>query len=130
MQDNMEVLSMNEGVDNNCKAKSTSSINIVKDDKFGCENEMKYQNNKPKKPYLKKGTGLARYGLNLDEVKKKSGKLKFQKPVKAVTSKIKVPRKCLNQVQGFPKVEIGKLILAFIFNLKLVNNHYILFLSK
>uniref|UniRef100_A0A2S2QU52 Centromere protein J n=1 Tax=Sipha flava TaxID=143950 RepID=A0A2S2QU52_9HEMI len=107
IQDNVEVLSINEEDDNICKAKSMSSnINTVKDDQFGCENEIECQNNKPKKPYLKKGTGLARYGLNLDEIKKKTGKLKFQKPVKAVTSKIKVPRKCLNQVQAFPKVEI------------------------
>lgn len=112
MQDDIQKLSTNEKVDDICKAKSISSNrNIKKDDQFRYENEeIECQNIKPKKPYLKRGTGLARYGLNLDEVKKKAGKLKFHKPVKSVPPKIKVPRKCLNQIQAFPKVEIGKLI--------------------
>lgn len=122
-------MSTNENVDNIYKTKSTNSCrNIVKDDQLDCENEIECKNIKPKKPYLKRGTGLARYGLDLDEVKKKTGKLKFHKPIKSVPSKIKVPRKCLNQVQAFPKVEIGKLNLVFIFNQKCVVIYFFIYL--
>lgn len=70
------------------------------------ENKTKCHN---KKPYLRRGAGLARYGLKLEEIKKKTGKLKFHKPVRSVPSKIKVPRKCLNKTGIFPKTECGKL---------------------
>lgn len=90
------------------KAKSVECNTNISEDKQ-LENEIEYKTIKPKKPYLKRGTGLARYGLNIEEVKKKTGKLKFKKPILSVPSKIKVPRKCLNQVKPFPKTEFGKL---------------------
>lgn len=88
-------------------SKSVECTNIAEDKQL--ENGIECKTIKPKKPYLKRGTGLARYGLNIEEVKKKSGKLKFKKPILSVPSKIKVPRKCLNQVKPFPKTELGKL---------------------
>lgn len=98
---------------NDLKVHYTKSIdcddNIKENKKM--ENETKCHNNK--KPYLRRGAGLARYGLKMEEIKKKTGKLKFYKPVRPVPSKIKVPRKCLNQVEIFPKTEFGKLIFEF-----------------
>lgn len=91
-----------------CKTKSTEFDNNINENKL--ENEIKCNNNniQPKKPYLRRGAGLAKYGLKLDEIKKKSGKLQFHKPIKPVPSKVKIPKKCFNQVKGFPKTEFGK----------------------
>lgn len=83
---------------------------MLKDNQLQNKNDLDFNNIKPKMPYLKRGSGLARYGLNLEEVKKKTGKLKFHKPRISVPPKIKVPRKCLNQVNTFPKTEFSKLI--------------------
>lgn len=113
------MMSSNKNCYNLYSTKSTDcDDNIEK-----CENEMKCNNGsiQPKKPYLRKGAGLARYGLKLEEINKKTKKLKFYKPIRSVPSKIKVPRKCLNQVQKFPKIEFGKVILEFfLFNIKLI----------
>lgn len=88
-----------------CDTKSLNCDNNIEDN-TKLENETKCNNNK--KPYLRRGAGLARYGLKLEEIKKKTGKLKFHKPIRSVPSKIKVPRNCLNQVRIFPKTEFGK----------------------
>jgi len=107
VHNDIEILSPNKNFANNFKEKIIDyDDNLAKDIQLENENDLKCKP-KPKKPYLKRGTGLARYGLNLDEVKKKSGKLKFHKPIKSVPSKIKVQRKCLNQAQKFPKTEFG-----------------------
>lgn len=82
----------------------------MEDNQLQKKTELDFNNRKPKMPYLKRGTGLARYGLNLEEVKKKAGKLKFHKPKISVPPKIKVPRKCLNEVKAFSKTEFSKLI--------------------
>ncbi|XP_025201651.1 centromere protein J [Melanaphis sacchari] len=104
-RDDIAILSPNKNFDKIGKAKAVErNTNIVEDKQL--ENEIECKTIKPKKPYLKKGTGLARYGLNIEEVKKKTGKLKFKKPILSVPSKIKVPRKCLNQVKPFPKTEL------------------------
>lgn len=104
-RDEIAILSPNKNFDNISKAKAAEhNTNIVEDKQL--ENEIECKTIKPKKPYLKRGTGLARYGLNIEEVKKKTGKLKFKKPILSVPSKIKVPRKCLNQVKPFPKTEL------------------------
>lgn len=113
MVDDLEILSPNKHFGKNCNTKSKScDNNFINENQCGKENDTDCNNSKPKKSYLKRGTGLARYGLNLQEVKKKAGKLKFHKPVISVPPKIKVPRKCLNQVQTFPKIEFGKLVLV------------------
>lgn len=80
---------------------------IVEENQLENRNEIEHNNIKPKKPFLKRGTGLARYGLNIEEVKKKKGKPKFYKPVISVPPNIKVPRKCLTQVKPYPKLELG-----------------------
>lgn len=109
MRDDLQILSPNKNFSKNCK------VNSINCDRNQTENEnnMKCNNINPKKPYLKRGTGLARYGLSLDEIKKKNGKLKFHKPLKSIPSKIKVPRNCLNQVIQFPRPEFGKSINIF-----------------
>lgn len=108
-------MSPNKSADKTCKTKSTECDgNKDENTQSDNENEVQCSSVIPKKPFLKRGTGLARYGLNLDEVKKKTGKLKFHKPIKSIPSKIKVPRKCLNQVQPLPKTEFGKIIGAFV----------------
>lgn len=94
----------------NYNTKSIDCDNNIEENKK-IENETKCHNNK--KPYLRRGAGLARYGLKMEEIKKKTGKLKFHKPVKSVPSKIKVPRKCLNLVGMNPKTEFGKLNFFF-----------------
>lgn len=109
----MEILSPNKHIDTACKAKPINGNNL-EDNNLANESKIDHNSIKlKKKPFLKRGTGLARYGLNLEELKKKTGKLKFRKPVMAIPSKIKVPRKCLNQVQKFPKTEIGMLNIFF-----------------
>lgn len=116
MQNNIEILSPNKNVGETCNAKSIDfGGNTAKDNQLEDENTVKH----PKRPFLKRGSGLARYGLNLDEVKKKTGILKFHKPKRPVLPKIKAPRKCLNQVQTFPKTAFGKLILALYFKLNI-----------
>lgn len=107
-------MSPNKNFGKTRKAKSIDvDTNIVEDNQY--ENKIECKTIKPKKPYLRRGTGLARYGLNIEEVKKKTGKLKFKRPIISVPPKIKVPRKCLNQVKPFPKTEFGKSTLKIIF---------------
>lgn len=91
-----------------CQAKSIDNDScILENNQVENGNDTECINIKPKKQFLKKGTGLARYGLNIKEVKKKRGKPKFYKPVISVPPNIKVPRKCLNQVEPYPKLELG-----------------------
>jgi len=104
LQDNVKILSPNKNVEKICTRKSVDNEN----NQSKKVNEVECNNIKPKKPYLKRGTGLARYGLNLEEVKKASGKLKFHKPKIPVLPKINMPRKCLNQVLKFPHTDFGK----------------------
>lgn len=100
----------NKNFDNASKAKSINcNANILKEKQCAVKKVADCNNvNLKKKTYLKKGAGLAKYGLTLEEINKKRGKLKFRKPLLTVPSKIKVPRNCLNQVTTFPKVEFGK----------------------
>lgn len=109
MQDNIEILSPKTNVENVCNTKSVNCKNNIVDN-YQSENLAKVEcsNIKPKKPYLKRGTGLARYGLNLEEIKKATGKLKFHKPKLSIPPKINVTRKCLNQVVKFSNTECGK----------------------
>lgn len=88
--------------------------NEIENNQLENENNLKCNNIIPKKPYLKRGAGLARYGLKLNEIKKKAGKLKFHKPLKSIPSKAKVTKNCLNQVVRFPKPEFGKLTNIFL----------------
>lgn len=112
MQDNLKVLSPNKNVDEICHTKSNiCENNIVEDHELKNTNEVQHY----KRPYLKRGTGLARYGLNINEIKKKTGKLKFHKAIRTIPPKIKVPRKCLNQVQMLSKTECGSLNLVLLF---------------
>lgn len=116
MRDDLEILSPNKNFGETCKSTSVNCDNDeVIDNQLEKENEIECNTIKPKKPYLKRGAGLARYGLNLQEVKKKTGKLKFHKPIISIPPKIKVPRKCLNQVQKFPKTEFSKLFILINF---------------
>lgn len=112
LQNNIDILSPNKKVD---QTSNTSSVDFVQHTAEENHLEDKNRVEHPKKPFLKRGSGLARYGLNLDEVKRKPGTLKFHKPKISVPPKIKAPRKCLIQVQAFPKTDFGKLILAFNF---------------
>lgn len=107
MRDDIEILSPNKNFGKMTKPKLINCDDTEKNNLLVNENELECNGIKPKKPYLKRGSGLARYGLNLQEVNKKRGKLKFRKPIKPVPPKIKVPRKCLNQVSTFPKTEFG-----------------------
>jgi len=108
LQDNVKILSPNKNIEKICPTKSVDyENNLIENNQLEKINEVEC-NIKPKKPYLKRGTGLARYGLNLEEVKKASGKLKFHKPKIPVLPKINMPRKCLNQVLKFPHTEFGK----------------------
>lgn len=68
--------------------------------------------NKNPKPFLKKGTGLARYGLNLEEVKNKKGKLKFNKP--KIIHKVKIKKKIPNEAGKTFKSEFSELNLSLI----------------
>ncbi|XP_050429678.1 centromere protein J isoform X2 [Adelges cooleyi] len=100
-RDNLVILSPNKHF-NQCKGKS-----IDENEKVLKENQSKQINDydtekKKKKPYLKKGAGLARYGLNLEEVRNKKGKLKFNKPI--IPSK---EFKSLKQMKTLPKIEQG-----------------------
>lgn len=113
LRDDIEILSPNKNFGKISKDKLTSCDDIEKNNHLENENELECNSIKPKRPYLKRGAGLARYGLNLQEVNKKSGKLKFRKPIKLVPPKIKVPRKCLNQVVTFPKTEFGTYLHIF-----------------
>lgn len=93
-----------------CQAKPEDcENNEVENNQSEKEDKVECNNIKPKKPYLKRGTGLARYGLNLEDVKKAAtGKLKFHKPIISVPPKINVTRKCLNQALKCPNTEFGK----------------------
>ncbi|VVC33351.1 T-complex protein 10, C-terminal domain [Cinara cedri] len=108
LQDDLQLEPPNKNVGKSCQINSIDcGRNQIRENQLDNENKNICNNIKPKKPYLKRGAGLARYGLNLNEIKKKTGKLKFHKPLKSIPSKIKVPRDCLNQVVRFPRTEFA-----------------------
>ncbi|XP_050531959.1 centromere protein J isoform X2 [Daktulosphaira vitifoliae] len=90
-RDELVILSPNKNFAQTCKIRTVNDDEKMNSEKAkDLKDNFEVQNKNPK-PFLKKGAGLARYGLNFEEVKNKKGRLKFRKP--QIIQKVKIPKK-------------------------------------